>query len=160
MITKFKIFENKKQQILDSELYDYVKKKASLQKVRELIKDGANVNYIASDGWTPLMRASHYMFFNCVKLLIENGANVNLLSNDGFSALMIISSDKYNFEKRKSVKDIVDILIENDVDLNIKNTKGQDIFDINDKLHKYICNKFPVEYKKYLTKKEEEKYNI
>jgi ankyrin repeat protein len=159
MITKFKIFEST-QQKLDNDLYLYTSYSSSLQTMRDLIKNGANVNYQISNGWTPLMRAIFKNFFSGVKLLIENGANVNIINNDGFSALMVVASDTYDYEKRKSVKKIIDLLIENGADLNVKNAKGQDIFDINDKLHEYIGNKFPKEYKNYLIKKDSERYNI
>lgn len=163
MITQFKIFEKIDkylQKVLDNDLYHYSSKKSALQKLRDLIKAGANVNYITDRGWTPLMRTAFFSFTSWVELLIENGAEINLTNDDGFSAIMIAASDAYNFSKYNSNKKIVDILIENNADLNIQNTKGQDIFDINEKTIEYINNKFPEKYKEYLEKKEANKYNL
>lgn len=163
MITQFKIFEKIDkylQKVLDNDLYHYSSKKSALQKLRDLIKAGANVNSIQHNGETPLMRASFKGFASGVELLIENNAKVNLINNEGYSAIMYAIVDRYNFSKYQSYKKIVDILIENDADLNIKNTKEEDIFDINDKLVEYISNKFPEKYKEYLEKKEANKYNL
>lgn len=163
MIIQFKIFEklnNYLQKELDNELYYYCKNKSSLKKMRDLIKAGANVNFRQDRGWTTLMRASYFMFTSAVKLLIENGAEINVTNNDGFSPIMLAAANTYNFVKSKGLKEIIDMLIENNADLNIQNTKNQDIFDINKYLHEYISNKFPEKYQEYIERKEASKYNL
>ena len=42
-----------------------------------LINDGANVNGVALDGWTPLTRAADAGQMDAVKLLLARGADIN-----------------------------------------------------------------------------------
>ncbi len=48
---------------------------SDLDKILKLIKEGANVNYIDKNGYTPLMKACSLKQVALVKLLIENKAN-------------------------------------------------------------------------------------
>ena len=47
----------------------------------------ADVNGLASDGWTPLIRASKNNYLEIVKYLVEHGANLNIRNSAGFTAL-------------------------------------------------------------------------
>ena len=163
MIIQFKIFEKldkDRQKMLDDELYHSSKVKSSLQRMRQLIKDGANVNAIQPNGYTPLLRAAYFMFTSGAKLLIKNGANINAQNHDGYTSLMLAAVNTYDFITKKRVKEIIDILIENNADLNIQNISGKDAFDVNQHLQDYISNKFPEKYQEYIERKEASKYNL
>jgi ankyrin repeat protein len=51
--------------------------KGDVEKVKKLLKEGADVNAKGKYGYTPLHKAAFYRYIEIVKLLIENGANVN-----------------------------------------------------------------------------------
>ena len=65
---------------------------------------------------TPLLYAIKNDKYNNVKKLIEHGANIEYKNNNGFSALLIAS--KYGY------KDIVELLISHNVDINAKDYRG------------------------------------
>lgn len=70
-------------------LYNAVKAGES-EKVRALIDDGADVNYVFQPeeyGNTPLHMAAYFAMNNIMKLLIDNGANVNSYSLEGKTPL-------------------------------------------------------------------------
>lgn len=70
-------------------LYNAVKAGES-EKVRALIDDGADVNYVFQPeeyGNTPLHMAAYLAMNNIMKLLIDNGANVNSYSLEGKTPL-------------------------------------------------------------------------
>lgn len=148
---------------LNSDLLKYSRSKASLQKIKHLIEEGADVNSKDVSGDTPLYYAVINIFHNCVKLLIENGADVNNQNNEGFSPLLAsLSVMSYNFRRNKETYcKIIDILIENGADMNLKNKSGHDVFDVrNEDIKKYIIDKFPIQYENYLIKKNVSKYNL
>lgn len=161
-----------KQKILDKELVNYSSKSSSLQKMRELIEEGANVNYCDINGDTPLMKSSLSLFYSGIKLLIESGADVNIQNRNGETAfLIIVDLPSYIVVKNlNNIKKIIDLFINNNANLNIKNKKGYDIFDYlknykfmpNDKnvLNDYIKNNFPKKYEEYSIIKNSEKYNL
>jgi len=78
----------------------------------ELIKAGADLNIQDNNGWTPLMNAD----VNISILLIQAGANVNIQDNDGFTALMKASVDRHP----RKVKE----LIQAGANVNIQNKHG------------------------------------
>lgn len=57
-----------------------------LKLVKKTIKK-ADVNGMASDGWTPLIRASKNNYLEIVKYLIEHGADLNIKNSAGYTAL-------------------------------------------------------------------------
>jgi len=69
-------------------------------KAKELINDGADVNYQdESSGSTALMLACQYDFVEMATFLIEHGADLNLQSKNGQTALMAsarVSEDLFN----------------------------------------------------------------
>ena len=95
---------------------------SSVETVKILIDNGANVNAQTNEGVTALMYAT--MFSNTtltsnietVKLLLDHGADVNSVSQNGQSALMYACSNtnEYNI-------DIIKLLIENGADVNAIN---------------------------------------
>ena len=151
------------QKIINDELLKYSSNKASLEKVRELIKKGANVNCKNNYGNTPLIYSIKYSFTSCSKLLIEYGADVNIVNNYGETALIYLAgSISYkNFRNiEKPSIPIIDLLINSNIDLNKKNIEGKDAFDINKKIKIYVKSKYPDKYKEYLIKKDADKYNL
>ena len=72
-----------------SELITATKKK-DLNKVKELIKSGADLNAKDTFGGTALIIASNIGHTEIVKLLIESGSDVNIASNDGRTARILM----------------------------------------------------------------------
>ena len=58
-------------------------KTGNIDRVRELIAAGADVNQQNNDGWTPLHWAAYNGHQEVVQALIAAGANVNQQDNDG-----------------------------------------------------------------------------
>lgn len=85
--------------------------KGDINKVKELITKGADVNEKDLD--TPLELASYYGHADIVRLLVSNGANLNT------SPLLLAS--------KKGHKDIVEFLISKGMDVNSKNEHGSPI---------------------------------
>lgn len=83
-----------------------------LDKIKECLANGIDVNEKDNDGWTALMFASSNGDLEIVKLLLTKGANVNIKDNDGRTALMYASYNGY-FE-------IVKCLINNGADVYAK----------------------------------------
>lgn len=73
-------------------LLDAVKSR-SVDKVKQLIADGANVNIIDADGWTPLMFAS-YCTLEMVQVLLAAGAIVDVKSKVGQTALSLAQDNR------------------------------------------------------------------
>lgn len=116
----------------------------NLEKVKKLIKAGANVNYLRENdgtGWycgedycdgadnlteqyfeydrnngTPLMRAAYNGHLETVKLLINKGADVNIQNAAGTTALMKAAY--------KGHLEIVKFLIDNNANINLKEQHG------------------------------------
>lgn len=84
-----------------------------IQKVRELITKGANLNEKDKLGYTPLHIATMCNEREIVGLLLENGADVNAKDNIGETPLHYAVIDRYD--------DIVVALVANGADINVKN---------------------------------------
>jgi len=82
--------------------------------VQFLISNGANVNYKAKDGKTPLMLAAGTSF-ETTKLLIENGADVNAKAEDGMTAFI---QSTFGILSKKVSTDVMDLLLEKGADVN------------------------------------------
>lgn len=75
-----------------------------------LLKSGAQVNGMSSDGWTPLMLATQGGDLNILQLLLQHGAQIDTMSPDGWSSLMIAA--------RKGHLDALQLLLKNGADIN------------------------------------------
>ncbi len=82
-----------------------------IEKVKELIAKGYNVNTRDDVNWTPLHRAIFSGHKEIAKLLIANGADVNAKNNIGVVPIMLAVIRDYN--------DIVELLIKNGVEETI-----------------------------------------
>jgi ankyrin repeat protein len=58
-----------------------------LDRAEELLAKGADINKLASDGFTPLMRAAYQGHRDLVGMLLQRGADPNGTAKDGASAL-------------------------------------------------------------------------
>jgi ankyrin repeat protein len=58
-----------------------------LDRVAALLAKGAAINKLASDGFTPVMRAAYHGHRDLVAMLLEHGADPNVTAKDGASAL-------------------------------------------------------------------------
>ena len=103
-------------------------------KVKSLIKQGANVNAKNDGGWTALMWASDKGHFEIVKYLVK-GADINAKQNNGFTALMLASQSGH-FE-------IVKFLVENGANVNARNEVGRTALYLaqTDKIEQYLKSK-------------------
>lgn len=70
-------------------------KKNNLNRVKELIKTGANINATGDGGWTPLMNASFQGHLDIVKELLKAKAKTNLEDYTGHTALTLASEHNY-----------------------------------------------------------------
>ena len=98
---------------------------SSLETVKILLENNADVNLTDIDGWTALMVAVGYSnnkinTFEIVKLLLEKGANVNLVGEDGWTALMMAAQDPNRTINLETVK----LLLEKGANVNLKNVNG------------------------------------
>jgi Ankyrin repeats (3 copies)/Ankyrin repeats (many copies) len=82
-----------------------------LQRVKNLLEKGANVNEKDTDGRTPLLLATAKGHYLVVKFLLDNGANVNArFSNPPFTALVIAIKQGH--------RDIAELLLDRGADIN------------------------------------------
>lgn len=80
-----------------NELYEAVKKN-DIKRVKELIEQGADVNYVYCPdkyGYTPLHMAAYFAAGKIVEILLENGCNVNPISVDGKTPLAL-AQERHN----------------------------------------------------------------
>jgi hypothetical protein len=99
-------------------------KRGNLQRVKELIKNGANVNATDTTHYdeTALMNAAYGGHIDIVKELIKNGANVNAKDDEDFTVLMAAS--------RGGHIDVVKELIKNGANVNAYELGGSTALSI------------------------------
>jgi hypothetical protein len=73
-----------------------------LEKIKEFLARGADVNSADAEGLTPLIAASSYLRRSTVELLLSRGANRSARTNEGFTA--------YDFAKNQRNDDLASIL--------------------------------------------------
>lgn len=89
----------------------------NLDKVKTLIKNGANIDAIDNRGVTALIGASTSGKLEVVKYLITQGANINVtLKNNGINALMMASAGGH--------LEVVKFLVANGANINAKTNDG------------------------------------
>lgn len=68
-----------------------------IEKVKNLVKNGVNVNAITHSNRTILIDASWKGYLEIVKCLVENGADINVKDNEGYTALIwALIFEKFN----------------------------------------------------------------
>jgi len=97
---------------LDKELYDAVEKN-NYEKVKECLREGANIEVNYYCNITPLWNAASNGNKKMVELLIKNNANINVRSNMGWTPV--------NMATNLGHLEVVRILIVNKADLNVPN---------------------------------------
>jgi cytohesin len=83
-----------------------------VERVRELLKKGANPNVRDEFGYTPLHWAAYEGHVDVVKLLLKHGANLNARDEDGWTPLHRAAS--------RGHVEVVKLLLEHGADPNIK----------------------------------------
>jgi len=64
-----------------------------IEKVKDLIERGADLEFGGEDGCTPLIRAAEEGYMEIVKLLIEEGADINAKVDTGSAALIASANE-------------------------------------------------------------------
>ena len=90
----------------------------NLDKVKELLDEGVDINSKSKRGRTALMMASRFGKEDVVEFLLKKKANPNLRDNEGMTALML-AIEGHSME-------CVDVLLRSKVNLNIKDKCGLD----------------------------------
>ena len=70
--------------------------RGNLEEVKELLSQGADIEYQDPFGSTPLMNAAWIGSAELVEYLLSEGANINHLNKDGESALSKVKSIGHN----------------------------------------------------------------
>ena len=88
--------------------------------LKHVLKCGADVNIMDSNGWTPLHSACQYGDLEIVKILVEDNANINKFSNTGYYPVHIAALNnhdkviEYLCNKGKHKKNTADLECETD----------------------------------------------
>jgi ankyrin repeat protein len=92
---------------------------ADLEKAEQLLTSGAELNWQAENGYTPLMLACTYSstpeFALLAEKLVAKGADLDLTAQDGTTALM---------EAAGNSRQVFDLLLENGADLQARREDG------------------------------------
>lgn len=100
---------------LNRDLQDAAKK-GDAGKAKELIEQGADVEYESGAGWTPLMYASAKGHTETVEVLLRKGADVNAKNDIGATALMYAAAGGHI--------ETVKLLMKRGADVNARNYFG------------------------------------
>ena len=88
-----------------------------LDKVKEEIEKGVDVNAFDSGNYTALMLAAYNGHHHVLKLLLEKGANIDAVDGMNRTALMFASTGPF--------KQAVEILVKNGADVNAKDSEEE-----------------------------------
>ena len=88
----------------------------NFERVRELLKCGADVNGHKGEGWTALHAAAFENAAEIAKMLIDRGAEVNAKENDGTTPL--------HWAATNNAAEIAKMLLANRANVNVKNKYG------------------------------------
>jgi methionyl-tRNA formyltransferase len=107
-----------------ADLYDAIKDK-DINLIKDCLKNGANVNVLNNNGWSPLIIGSFNANQEVIEILINGGADINLTNYKGTTPLMYAMS---NYEKTGDKKNF-ELLIKKGADINRKDIHGKTIKD-------------------------------
>ena len=87
--------------------------KGDLKKAKEAITQGANINVLNKDKWTPLMLAIRGGHSDVIKLLLNKGANLNIKGESGMTPLHIACAIRS--------EEIIKLLLDKGAQVNVAN---------------------------------------
>lgn len=88
-----------------------------------MLNDGADVNIVAYNGWTPLLRAASVNSSpDIARLLIHHGAEIDALDKKNKNALLIATIN--------GNVPFVKVLLENGANFRFKNNFGKTLYDL------------------------------
>ena len=128
--------------LIDAAGSDYkIKDEQKRDEVMQFLLTSLDPN--VTDGrWTPLLRAARYGDRSAVKLLLDKGADINAICHElgnlveGWTALMLsIRSEHY---------DIAQLLLEKDVDVNMRNDSGATALIVASKMRSSALAVLPI----------------
>ncbi|CAF0957106.1 unnamed protein product [Rotaria sordida] len=97
------------------------KEKNGLEKIKQYIIEGDNINILDCHGWTPLHNAAYYGHIDIVRYLLDHKANINARTNNGITALINACYNKYF--------DIIEILLIYGAQIDIRTNNGYTAID-------------------------------
>ena len=101
----------------------------TLEEIKELLDQGAEINYIDNNGWAAIHYASYKLNYEVVQYLIEKGANLNILDKYDDTALININK-KHFFSiydigyEGKMFYNTIKLLILNGCDITLGDLNG------------------------------------
>jgi|GEM_PF-3025928 len=106
------------------------------EKARILIDNGADVNAVTSDGWTPLLMAARTFLVNpeAFQVLLSAGADVNAVNAQGQSALILTAANPQNHPLT------IEFLLEAGADARLRDNTGRtalEWFDMNQRINRH-----------------------
>ena len=111
----------------------------NIERIKQLIADGADVNAKNRDGTTPLQTAAIRGHKEFLELLIANGADVNAKNEDGMTPLHCTAvGTSLNYLSREGRygmdhKEITELLIAKGADVNAQDEDGETPVDWADR---------------------------
>lgn len=102
-----------KNKLLTWEFYEH----ATVEDVRQAIKDGCDVNGTDNDNRTPLMNAVEYPKLDVIKCLLDAGADVNARSKYGCTVLTMVNT-------MRATADCYKLLLDAGADVHAKRNIG------------------------------------
>lgn len=107
-----------------ADLFDAVKEK-DVTLIKDCLKNGANVDALNNNGWSPLIIGSFNTNQEIIEILINAGADVNLSNYKGTTPLMYAMS---HYEKTGN-RENFEFLIKKGAEINRKDIHGKTIQD-------------------------------
>ncbi len=108
---------------------------SNLNRIKELLGEGADINYIDKNMDSPLLMAISNNNYTLVKFLLENGANPNPDPDKVYTLPLNLAIDvavettKNNINETKDSTDIIKLLLEFGANLNIKDRDGKNAYE-------------------------------
>ena len=93
--------------------------------MKEIIKNGADLNAQDINGWTPLHFAAQEGDFDVAKALVKKGANINIRDTNGNTPLWVATMNA------NDGSNIIDLLLSNGANPNETNDHGVSPIEIS-----------------------------